>query len=134
MPRRTQQLMVKVAAILPLMATMTGCLSKPDSVKTFPSPNKEVFYTVETYRGIGLATGDDTRVYAHFSHGGKSRKQVVLGGENIENLAIIWTSPTDVDMCVIDGLTDTFRNQVTLITGDDPSSSYTIHNHFREHC
>jgi hypothetical protein len=134
MPRRKQQLRVKVAVILSFVATMSGCLAKPDSVKTFPSPNKEIFYTVETSRGIGPVSSDYTRIYEHFSHGGKTTKQVVLGGEYIENSAIIWTSPTDVDMCVLDGLTDTFRNQVTLITGDDPSSSYTIHNHFREHC
>jgi hypothetical protein len=133
MPRQ-QHLMVKVAVILSFVATMSGCLAKPDSVKTFPSPNKEIFYTVETSRGIGPVSSDYTRVYAHFSHGGKTTKQVVLGGGDIENSAIIWTSQTDVDMCILDGLTDTFRNQVTLITGDDPSSSYTIHNHFREHC
>lgn len=134
MPKHTQQLIVKVAAILPFVAAMTGCLSKPDSVKSFPSSNKEVFYTVETSRGIGPTSSDYTRVYAHFSHGGKTTKKIVLSGENIENSAIIWISPTDVDMCVPDGLTDAFRNQVTLITGNDPSSSYTIHNHFREQC
>jgi len=103
-------------------------------MRTLPSPNKEIFYTVETSRGAGPVSNDYTSVYAHLSHGGKTTKQVVLSGEYIENATITWTSPTDVDICVLEGLTDTFRNQVTLITGDDPASSYTIHNHFREHC
>jgi len=134
MPRSKLKFCSKIAAILTFVSTIGGCRAKPDSVRTAPSPNKEVFYTVETSYGNGPVSNDYTRVYAHFSHGGKTTKEVVLSGEYIENSAIIWTSPTDVDLCVVNGLTDTFRNQVTLITGDDPSSSYTIHDHFKEHC
>ena len=120
--------------VLQVLTAMSGCLAKPDRMRTIPSPNSEVFYTVETSQGIGPVSADFTRVYAHFSHGGKTRKIDVLDGEYIENTAITWTSPTDVEMCVVSGITDTFRNEVTLITGDDLSSSYTIHNHFREQC
>ncbi len=134
MPRRKPPLLGKLAVMLLAVASMSGCSAKPDSVKTILSPNKEVYYTIETSYGSGAVSNDYTRVYAHFSLDRKSRKQVVLGGEYNENTAITWISPTDVEMCVREGLTDTFRNQVTLITGDDPSSSYTIHNHFKEHC
>jgi hypothetical protein len=57
-----------------------------------------------------------------------------MSGENLQNASITWTSPTDVEICADQGLTDTFRNYVTLITGDTPSNSITIHNHLKEHC
>ena len=113
---------------------MLGCFGKPDSVITIKSPSNAIYYTEETTRGIGPATGDDTRIYAHFSNNGVTAKQLVLSGENLENPSISWTSPTDVEICADHGLTDTFRNYVTLITGDTPSSSVTIHNLLKENC
>lgn len=121
-------------AVLLFTTTLAGCSGKPDSTVTIPSPNTEVFYTVETSYGNGPVSNDFSRVYAHFTHAGKQAKQVVLSGEYIEHSTIAWTSPTDVDICVAEGITDTYRNKVTLITGDDLASSYTIHNHLKERC
>ena len=45
-----------------------------------------------------------------------------------------WNSWDDVDFCLAGGITDTFRNQVTLIVGDTPDDSKTIHNHLQENC
>jgi hypothetical protein len=110
-----------------------GC-GKPDRVITIKSPSNSVFYTKETTSGTGPPSADYTRVYAHISNNGVTAKQLVISGEYIENSPITWTSPTDVEICVDQGITDTFRNEVTLITGDTSSDSITIHNHLKEHC
>ncbi|MEO6923776.1 MAG: hypothetical protein ABI142_08125 [Bryocella sp.] len=116
------------------LGSVLGCNSQSDDLVTIKSPSPEIYYTVETSRGHGPVSNDFTRVFAHFSHDGKSVKQVVISGEYIEHAHITWTSPNDVDICVKEGITDTFRNEVTLITGDTPSSSVTIHNHLKEQC
>ncbi len=117
-----------------ILIPLLSCYRKPDSVITIKSPSDAVFYTEETSYGIGPATGDDTRIYAHFSNNGRNAKQLVMSGENLENSSISWTSPNDVEICADHGLTDTFRNYVTLIRGDKPSDSITIHNHLKEDC
>ncbi len=109
-----------------------GC-GKPDSVVTVKSPIEGVFYTVETSYAAG-PTSDTTRVYAHLERGGRPRKILVLSGENMTVAKISWDNPHDVTLCLADGITDTFRNEVTLIVGNAPEDSETIHNHLQEHC
>ena len=111
-----------------------GCISKPDRVTRIESPSNAVVYTVETTSGLGPPSADYTRVYARITNNRLTTKQLVISGEYIEHSAITWTSPTDVEICVDQGITDTFRNEITLTTGDNPSSSITIHNHLKEHC
>jgi hypothetical protein len=111
-----------------------GCTGKPDRVVTIKSPSNSVFYTKETTAGTGPVSADYTRVYARISNNGRNAKQLVISGEYIENASITWTSPNDVEICIEQGITDTFRNEVTLITSDTPSSSITIHNHLKERC
>ena len=122
-----------------LLATMclavvmvSGC-SKPDGVTTVNSPTKGFFYTVETFKAGG-PTSDTTRVYAHLERNGKDKKLLVLDGENLTVAKIIWNNPHDATFCLDGGITNTFRNEVTLIVSDTPADSETIYNHLREHC
>jgi hypothetical protein len=93
-----------------------------------------VFYTVETFKGHGAIDNDFTRVYAHLDRNGKSDNKLVVDGEYLEFSRITWTGPHDVTLCMQNGITNSYRNQVTLITGDTVDASETIHNHLQEHC
>jgi len=111
---------------------MSGC-SKPDGVTTVNSPTKGLFYTVETFKNGG-PTSDATRVFAHLERNGKGKKLLVLDGENLTVTKIIWSNPHDATFCLDGGITNTFRNEITLIVGDTPDDSETVYNHLREHC
>jgi hypothetical protein len=119
--------------LLCLMIVMVSGCAKPDSVITIKSPTQGVFYTVETFKTSG-PTSDTTRVYAHFERNGKDKKLLVLDGGNLTVAKIIWNDPNDATLCLSGGITETFRNQVTLIVGDAPDDSETINNHLQEHC
>ena len=123
--------MKKLLAFSTLMsvALVSGC-SKPDSVATFKSPKPGLFYTVETYNGSGPSS-DTTRVFAHLDRNGKSKKMLVLEGENLTVTTITWNAPDAATFCLDGGITGTFRSEVTLISG---GSSETIHNHLQESC
>jgi len=108
-----------------------GC-ARPDHVESIKGPVEGVFYTVETSYGHGAASSDYTNVYAHLERNGKSDRKLVIDGEYLESIKIIWTSPHDVMLCLQPGsFTNSFKNEVTLISGD---TSETIHNHLQEHC
>jgi len=109
---------------------LSGC-SEPEHVTTIKSPVESVFYTVETFYEHGAADSDFTRVYAHLERNGKSKKVLVLSGTNITVSKIFWTAPHEDTICLDGGITDTFRNEVTLIAGD---VSETIRSHLKEHC
>ena len=113
-----------------LVSFIAGC-AKPDHVTTVKSPTEGVFYTVETFNGHGAADSDFTRVYAHLERNGKSDKKLVVDGGYLEISKIIWTGPHDVVLCKQAGITNSFRSDVTLISGD---ASETIHNLLQEHC
>jgi hypothetical protein len=108
---------------------LSGC-AKPDHVSTIKSPVDGFFYTVETFNGSGPSS-DTTRVFAHLERNGKSKKMLVLEGENLTVAKITWSAPDDATLCLDGGITGTFRSEVTLISGN---SSETIHNHLQESC
>ena len=122
-----------LAASLALALAEFGC-ARPDKVDIFKSPTDGVFLTVEAYDGHGPLSPDITKVYAHFEHNGKAKKIVVLAGEELTVRKIIWNTPNDATLCLGSGYTDTFRNDVTLILGDNPEDSETIRTHLDEHC
>jgi len=113
-----------------LTAVVSGC-AKPDNVVTLKSPTDGIFYTVETYHNH-TPVSDDTRVYAHLERNGKTKKNLVLDGGDLTVEKIIWTSPHEGTFCLQGGITDTFRNEVTLILDDNISE--TMHHHLQEHC
>jgi hypothetical protein len=121
-----------LVAILGSVLLVSGC-AKPNSVETFKSPVNGVFYTVETFHGVGLAS-DYIRVYAHLERNGASKKILVLDGDNLTIAKIIWNNPHESTFCLQGGITSTFRNEVTLIVGDSPEASETIYSHLQEHC
>ncbi len=123
----------RVLTIPCLIASLTSGCSKPDHVTTIKSPTEGVFYTVETFKAGG-PTSDTTRVIAHLERNGKAKKMLVLDGENLTVAKVIWNNPHDVTLCLDGGITNTFRNEVTLIVGDTPNGSETIYNHLGEHC
>ena len=123
---------VFLAVIFLPIVLILGC-AKPDKVATFGSPVDGVFYTVEIYDGFGLGSGT-TSVYAHFERNGKSKKMLVLQGDDLTVAKIIWNGPNDVTLCLGTGFTEIFRNEVTLSLGDSPEPSETISNHLQEHC
>ena len=111
------------------LGLLTGC-AKPAQITTMKSSTPEIFYTVETYNGHGAVVADSTDVYAHLERNGKVDKKLVLGGEYLLITKAIWHSPTEVTLCMPDGLTRSFRNQVTLDVND--GSSVTIRTHLQE--
>ena len=121
-----------IISLFLMVSFVSGCL-KPDYVTMTKSPIEGVFYTVEVFK-TGGPTSDTTRVYAHLERKGKAKKLLVLEGGNLTVAKIIWNNPHDVTLCLDGGITDTFRNEVTLIVGDGPDDSETIYNHLQEHC
>jgi hypothetical protein len=109
---------------------ISGC-TKPDSVAIIKAPVEGVFYTVEVFKTAG-PTADTTRVYAHLERNGKARKILVLDGENVTVGKIIWNNPRQATICLDGGITDVFRNEVTLIVGDSVGDSETIHHQLRD--
>jgi hypothetical protein len=55
-------------------------------------------------------------------------KTAVLSGENVTVAKVIWNNPHDATLCLDDGITDAFRNEVTLIVGYGSDDSETIDN------
>lgn len=93
-----------------------GC-EKPSSVKVVKSPTDSIFLTVESYGGKGPASADDTRLYAHFSQDGAADRKLILEGEYLEISKLYWVKPDELMICLAGGITDTFRNEVTLSIG-----------------
>ena len=111
-------------AIFLILNLMLGC-RKPDFVTISKSPAEGVFYTVEVSNGVGLAS-DTTRVYAHLERHGKSRKTLVLEGDDLTVGKIIWNNPHDATFCLDGGFTNIFLNQVTLNVGNGTDDAETI--------
>ncbi len=111
---------------------MAGC-AKPDSVTIIKAPVDGMFYTVEVSRAAGPAA-DTTRMYAHLERNGKTRKILVMEGENITVGSFSWNNPHQATICLDGGITDVFRNQVTLIIGDSVADSETVHHELKEDC
>jgi hypothetical protein len=111
------------------MILLAGC-SHPDKVVTSKSPTEGLFYTIEEYHAGGPVSDTD-RVYAHLERNGKSSKMLVLEGGDVTVTSVRWDAPSDVTLCMDGGITNTFRNQVTLFAGD---ASVTVNNHIDEHC
>jgi hypothetical protein len=109
---------------------MSGC-ARPDNVRKINSPIDGLFYTVETSYGHGAVDSDFTRVYAHLERNGKSKKILVLSGLNLTVSNIVWTGSHQNTICLRGGITDTFRNEVTLIAGN---TSETIRSHLQDQC
>lgn len=107
---------------------LPGC-AKPDRIEKINSPTSGVFYTVETFYGHGAPNSDFTRVYAHLERGGKSDKELVIDGDDLEFSKIVWDGPHDVTLCMHAGFTNSFRSEVTLSV---ESTSETIYNHLQE--
>jgi hypothetical protein len=116
-----------------LVVSLVSACGKRDSIMMVKSPTDGVYYTIEVSKAIGLAS-DTTRVYAHLQRNGKTRKILVLSGEDLTVTRITWKNPHDATICLDGGITDTFRNEVTLIVGDGLNDSESIHNHLDEHC
>ncbi|WP_133166886.1 hypothetical protein [Solimicrobium silvestre] len=112
-----------------LLSLVLGC-SKPDQVKTIKSPTDGIFYTVEIYHEHS-PVADGTRVYANLERHGKVERMLVLEGGDLTITDINWNGPYDATLCLNGGITDTFRNEVTLISGD---TAVTIHNYLHENC
>ncbi len=114
---------------VPLVVVLS--CAKPDRVDTFKSPSPDVFYTVETANGHGAVSSDFTRVYAHLESNGKSDQKLVLDGEYLVIGRVSWVNSNEVNICLSSGLTNSFRNEVTLIAGN---RSETIRTHLQEQC
>ena len=95
------------------------------------SPIKGLFHTVETYYGHGPMDSDFTRVYAHLERDAKSDKELVLDGEYLEGSTIIWNDPHNATICLKNGITDIFHNEIVFATGN---SSETLYYHLQEQC
>jgi hypothetical protein len=120
-----------VFAALSLTVGETGC-AKPDHVMKIESPEKGLFYTVETFKGHGPVDADFIRVYAHLELNGETDRKLVLDGEYLDISKITWVDRDNVKLCLQGGFTNSFHNQVTLRVNGSPSE--TIHTHLLENC
>lgn len=120
-----------LCVLLISIGVISGCSEPPDKVITIESPKENIFYSVETYYGHGAIDNDYTRVYANLKHNGKLERIVVLGGEYLTFANISWDSPHEITLCLVSGITDTYRNEVTLISGD---VSIKLDNHLVDNC
>jgi hypothetical protein len=111
------------------IGVLIGCY-KPDEITTVKFPDEEIFFTIETSIGHGAISSDYTYVYAHVARNGKTDKKEILSGENLEIAKIIWTEPDEATVCLVDGITVTFRNYVTLSVNDGWFK--TIRTHLQE--
>ena len=124
-----------IFSVLVVTATLVGFgCARPNRITAFKSPTDGVFFTVETYYGHGPLSSDITRVYAHFERNGKATKVLILDGDNLTVTNVIWKGPREDTLCLNGGTTSTFHNQVTLILGDSPDKSETIHSYIQEYC
>jgi hypothetical protein len=96
------------------------------------SPEKGLFYTVETFKGHGPVDADFIRVYAHLELNGETDRKLVLDGEYLDISKITWVDRDNVKLCSQGGFTNSFHNQVTLRVNGSPSE--TIHTHLLENC
>jgi hypothetical protein len=118
-------------AIVPLLVCdIVGC-AKANHVTIIKSPTPGVFFTIETFYGRGAVDSDFTRLYAHFDRNGSNKRILVLDGENLTIPKIVWIGPREDTICLKGGITNTFRNEVTLTAGN---ASVTVRNHLDEDC
>ncbi|MBC5805941.1 MAG: hypothetical protein GIW96_06950 [Candidatus Eremiobacteraeota bacterium] len=83
-------------------------------------------YTFEEYNGLGPPDADFTRVYANLVRGGKSDRKLVLDGEYLLVSKVLWLRPNIVLLCVPEGITSSFSNEVTLSTDGSDETVYTV--------
>ena len=106
--------------------------AKPDTVEVITSPSSHLYVTEEVWRGHGAVDNDYTRVLVHLKSGNKADKMLVLSGEYIHITRAIWQNPSDVSICAGEyGITDSYRNEVTLSAGQD---MVNLRLHLREYC
>jgi hypothetical protein len=103
----------------------------PDAVRTVNSGENGLFVTVETSYGKGAVNNDFTSFYVHFVGAGTAYKDRVLDGEYLERAKVIWLDRENVQICLPQGLTGTFHNEVTL---GDPAHNRRVHVHLVERC
>jgi len=125
-----RQLTGSAALVLAFALFLSGCAA-PDHVATYRSPIDGVFYTVETFYGRGAADDDYSRVYANFTYGGQTDRQLVLGGEYLEVSRIEWINGHDVVLCVHSVTTGSFLSEVHLVAGP---VAVTVRNHLQQNC
>lgn len=118
-------------ALASTLVILSGCTAKPDLIVTVPSPDPNVYYTVESFRGDGPLSSEATNIYAHLNSGGKSDRQMVLHGLYLENARVTWMDPENASICLNGGLTSEYHNKVSLSSGDVYRN---IHSHLKENC
>jgi hypothetical protein len=121
----------KIMAVICLLSSIVAGCAKPDVVRIIKSPDRNVYLTVETFHGAGAISSDFTNIYAHFSQDGKATKQLILGGEYLESADITWTGQDVMAICLREGFTDEFHNEVTLIID---RTSRTLYAFLKESC
>jgi hypothetical protein len=120
----------KLAILCVVSGLISGC-AKPDTVVRIQSPDPEVFYTIETFRGHGAIDNDYTNVWAHLQHNGSAGKLEVLSGVYVTVSKILWIRPRENTICLEGGYTSLFRNTAVLRAG---GRTVTLHSHLQEPC
>jgi hypothetical protein len=109
MPVKRRVIAMTVCWVASLIA---GC-AKPDVVKIIQSPKDGLYLSIETFQGHGPVSSDDTAVYVRLHRNGEADKQRVLSGENL-SITAAWTGPDTVTLCLAEGITAEYRNEVTV--------------------
>lgn len=116
--------------LLAAVELLSSC-AKPNHITRIATPIDGLIYTVERFNGTGPASSDFTRVYVNLSRDNATDRQLVVDGEYLTISKAVWSSPNRVLLCVSDGITSSYRNEVTLHAG---SASETIRTILRERC
>jgi hypothetical protein len=109
---------------------LAGC-AKPDKVENFFFPNHDMAYTVKYHDAAGPADSDFARVYVHPVGDEGDDSQLVIDGDYLTFSKVRWKGPREAVFCLSSGMTNTYRNQVTLRFKKGPQ---TVKTHLLEGC
>ena len=120
---------------LPLMAALIvlflmGC-KRPSETRSYPSPNGELSYRVDDYRGHGALDANSTGLFAVLqTEEGRSEK-LVLSGTDVDLRSIRWKTENEGSLCLAGGYTETYRRIVALSVG---SKTVAVYTHLSDSC
>ena len=108
-----------------------GC-APPDDERIVRSPMAGVSIRAETFYGRCAVCSDNTNIYAVSTRAGREARQLILTGEYLQDAGYRWDGVRHLVICLTDGYTGEFHNEVTLETGD--GAALRVHSSLVEDC
>jgi hypothetical protein len=117
-----------LAALIVLL--FVGC-EKPSDSRSYPSPDSELSYRVDRYRGHGALDPSSMRIFAVLQTKEGHGEELVLSGMDIDLDSISWRTENEGFLCLSGGYTETYRRIVALSVG---SKTLAIYTHLSDGC